>query len=110
LLAYGGYLIVTGDCTISGNAQRHVLAGQNSILTYVSGTTVALSGTRNWSVEGLTAITGAVIQFNTTSVTGSATGKRYSVTSNGVILGTSANVNFWPGNVAGTTGTGGVYG
>ena len=40
---------------------------------------------------------------------GSATGKRYEATTNGVISTGGAAPTYFPGNVAGTTGSGGQY-
>jgi hypothetical protein len=41
--------------------------------------------------------------------TGAATGKRYDVTENGVISTAGGGANYFPGNAAGTTATGGQY-
>lgn len=40
---------------------------------------------------------------------GTATGRRYQIHTNGIILGTNGDENFFPGSVAGTTATGGQY-
>jgi hypothetical protein len=47
----------------------------------------------------------------TTSFTGAATGKRYTVTDNSTIRTSGSGENFLPGNAAGTanTATGGYY-
>jgi len=45
-----------------------------------------------------------------TSFTGfGATGPKYSVSGNGIVNANGGGVNYWPGNVAGTTVTGGQY-
>lgn len=70
--------------------------------------TINIYGIRNyaqaWAKAGNVAF-GNVIN---TTINGSATGKRYNVTGNAV-LQTAAGANFFPGNIAGTTSTGGQY-
>ena len=49
------------------------------------------------------------IYVNGAAFAGAATGKRYLIQANGVSNGSGGNVNFFPGDVAGTTDTGGQY-
>lgn len=51
----------------------------------------------------------ASIFANGMTFTGSATGNRYDVTTNGVIDTNGGGANFFPGNAAGSTATGGQY-
>lgn len=97
--------------TISGSAAIHLysLGGGFLTLTGVTGKTVTISGNPNFSSFAYAARTG-IIQAGSTYVvfSGSATGKRYEVIENGVIAATTST-SYFPGNVAGTTTTGGQY-
>lgn len=97
--------------TISGSAAIHLysLGGGFLTLTGVTGKTVTISGNPNFSSFAYAARTG-IIQAGSTYVvfSGSATGKRYEVIENGVIAATTST-SYFPGNVAGTTATGGQY-
>jgi hypothetical protein len=55
------------------------------------------------------AIAGGVANWSAITFAGSATGKRFDAALNGVINVNGAGVNFLPGSVAGTTGSGGQY-
>jgi IMP dehydrogenase/GMP reductase len=50
------------------------------------------------------------IMVNTTAtITGTATGQRYYVSGNSTIHVVNNDANFFPGNVNGSTATGGIY-
>ena len=92
--------------TISGAAAGHINLYGGAMIG-----TAAITGT----VTGTPAIgtfcscnmtTNAT--FNSMTYTGSATGTRYSVTSNSVLL-CGGSSTFFPGNVSGSTATGGQY-
>lgn len=97
-----------GDYTISGDTGNHMLANVTGMIA-ISGVTITLSGTRAWSGAGLSAQAGGQISFWDTTISGSATGTRYSATLNGVINTFGGGASYWPGDVAGTTATGGQY-
>ncbi|MBI3788054.1 MAG: hypothetical protein HY276_07340 [Ignavibacteriales bacterium] len=103
----GGRIRVAGNYTISGGAYRHVHVrfGGEIELQYV---TVTLTGTPNFSVfvEVSACASGA---FYSLTFSGSATGSRYRVDVNGVISTFGGGANYFPGNAAGTTATGGQY-
>lgn len=97
-----------GNYTISGNAVDHMLATVGGKIV-ISSITITLSGTPAWSGNGLNAQATGLISIFGTTLSGSATGKRYSVTLNGVINTFGGGANYWPGDVAGTTAAGGQY-
>ena len=103
-------ITLSANYTISGNAQVHIYAINGGIVTYSSGMTVTLTGTPAFSnAFVLTDILGVARAQNIT-YSGSATGKRYSATLNGVIQTYSGgNATYFPGSVAGTYATGGQY-
>ncbi len=93
-----------GNYSITGAANSHFSADFfGSILCY--GRTLTISGTPAFVGQFATAATGSIYLAGNT-YTGSATGKRYTVSMNGVL--NSGGVTL-PGNVAGTTATGGQY-
>lgn len=105
-----GILNATGNYTISGGAQDHILLQQYG--QYIaSGNTVTLSGTPAFSGQFLNIIGGQATMFSVT-FSGAATGKRYTVTLNGVInsFGAGTSSTYFPGNSNGTTATGGQQG
>ncbi len=97
--------------TISGSAAIHLysLGGGFLTLTSVTGKTVTISGNPNFSIFAYAARTGIIQAGSTYAIfSGSATGKRYEVVENGVIAATTST-SYFPGNIAGTTSTGGQY-
>ena len=89
---------------ISGGAAVHWVANAGGYL--VAGAAVTLIGTPNFSAEFAVATRVALIENVGSSFSGSATGKRYDANLNGVIL---LEGLILPGNVAGTTSSGGQY-
>lgn len=101
--------VTTGsNYEISGNCQFHVQAQTTGIID-ISGRTVTLSGTPNWTSRF--AQVGAIGYLAAVSMTftGSATGKRFVAADNGVISVGGAASTYFPGDVAGTVATGGIY-
>ncbi len=89
---------------ISGGAAVHWVANAGGYLTFAAA--VTLTGTPAFAAEFALATRVALIELAGGSFTGAATGKRYDVNLNGVILSSGLTL---PGNVAGTTATGGQY-
>ena len=97
-----------GDYTISGGALAHIGMGdmgQHSLI----GVTVTLTGTPAFANAFIDAV--GPCQLDTTVMTfpGAATGKRYSAVDNAFINTSGGGANYFPGNAAGTTATGGQY-
>lgn len=93
--------------TINGNATYHffALASGSRIR---GGTSVTLTGTPAFA--GAFAYATGLGQIRSTGTfTGSATGQRYLADTNGVIDANGNGVNYFPGDVAGATATGGQY-
>ena len=105
----GGLVEAISNYTIVGSAaSAHVSVGLCGVAR-VSARTVTLTGSPAFSPFVLGTTAGmAVLSGNTFS--GAATGKRYDVTLNAGVNVTGAGVNYLPGDVAGTTATGGQYG
>lgn len=105
-IIYGDY--GTGAYRISGGTQAHFYAatgGQHSIRA----TTITLTGTPAFSLGFAYLESLSIGQFDGLTFSGSATGPRYSLTTNSVIQTYGAGASYFPGNSAGSIGTGGQY-
>lgn len=103
----GGRLIASGPFTISGSATGAFLVRSGGYFT-MADRAVTITGTPALGIF-LNVQTTAVANVISATFTGSATGKRYNVLSNGVIETNGAATTFLPGDVVGTTATGGQY-
>lgn len=103
-----GSVTATGNYTISGGAATHFNSVSGAIR--IQSRTVTLSNTPAFSTAFCqTLISGlATVNGNTYSGTG-ATGVRYDITLNGAVYTAGGGANYFPGNAAGTTATGGQY-
>lgn len=104
-----GTVLVSANYTIDGSpGSYHLFA---SYLSYVdiSARTITLTGTPNWPSAFVGVTGGAVFKANSNTYTGLATGARYSATLNAVINTIGGGANYFPGNSAGSTATGGQY-
>lgn len=96
--------------TISGGAATHLTMNQSCMINYAVAVTITLTGTPAFSSAFVNIIrcstwsTGGGVTFS-----GSATGVRYSVSLNGVLDTGGGGANFFPGNSAGSSATGGQY-
>jgi hypothetical protein len=96
-------------CKISGS-KGFMFQGQ-------SGGSLYMAATCNLIVVGSPTFTDTVYMQDRSgiyvdsgaSITGSATGTRYGMSSNSVVLANGAGVNFFPGTVSGVTSTGAQY-
>lgn len=108
LSSSGGVMEVTAGYTISGNgAGGHMRAWRGGTILN-AGFTHTLTGTPAFGTYAL-AQTGSLIIAESTTFSGSGTGTRYSATENGVIFTAGAGATYFPGNVAGSTASGGQY-
>lgn len=108
-LARGGRFLSTNQAhTISGSSHGFIAAYAGSTFLMQS-VTIAVTGSPNFLVACAVAESASHLQFNAASFSGAATGKRYSATLNGVIQTSGGGASFFPGDVAGTTATGGQY-
>lgn len=106
----GGYIqALNSSYTITGNAGfAHVWAANNGTAA-IEGSTVTITGTPTITAFAM-ATTGGYIQFNNTmSFVGSFTGKKFDIQTYGKIASSNQGVNFLPGSLAGTVGSGGSY-
>jgi hypothetical protein len=100
-------IVFTQDYTVSGGARRH-LALSGAVFASGSNRTITLTGTPAFTEFCLVA-DGAAVSLWNLAIAGAATGKRYAATTAGVINLFGKPAAFLPGDVAGTTASGGVY-
>lgn len=104
-----GTIECVGNYAVSGGSQFHGYADTGGILTG-SGKTATLSGTPNFSNSFVSSTILSVIQWIGYTFAGTgATGKRYTGINNAVINTSGGGANYFPGDVAGSVATGGIY-
>ena len=95
--------------TISAGAAHHVRAASSSFIN-ISGANVTVGASLTFSTAFARARFASVLVANSiTFSTTTATGTRYDIDGNGVIHTGGGGANYFPGNAAGTTATGGQY-
>lgn len=105
---YYGRVEAVGNYKISGSAQAHEIANRLGSVV-VASRTITITGTPSFSSSYSSVSTlGYILNYSST-FSGSAAGKRYSATLNGVIDVLGASSTYLPGDVSGTTATGGQY-
>jgi hypothetical protein len=111
-----GYIRFFGNYSITGSASYHILNTVGSVVIISSAsstdpTTITLTGTPNFSTAFASLSRNSTLLANSTALTfsGAATGTRYSVTLNSVLDTSGGGATYLPGDVAGTTATGGQY-
>lgn len=106
----GGWIVATGNYTISAGAYTHMFAQRGG--SFLPGGTigVTISGTPAFSGAFAYSYRIGVIVYNSNYTwTGSATGTRYVASSNGIIDAAGLGTTWLPGNGAGSTSYGGQY-
>jgi hypothetical protein len=104
----GGFVNATDNYSISGGAAVHWACYDGSILA-VSAKTVTITGTPAFGVAFALAARCGSLGVNANTFSGAATGPRFSASLNGVIDTVGGGATYLPGNVAGSTATGGQY-
>ncbi|MBE9239687.1 hypothetical protein [Synechocystis salina] len=109
IMITNGTVNVINNYTISGGAFEHILS-QGGVSVYQAlSKVITITNTPFFSGQFISAnTTGSVIAY-LVNFSGSATGKRYDVATNGVINTYGGGVSYFPGNTSGTEATGGRY-
>jgi hypothetical protein len=97
----GGVVNLDADYTISGGAAAHMDAGGGSQWVNVA-KTITLTGTPAFSTAFAVFTTGAIIQCNAVTFSGSATGARYAASNGGIINTLGSGASYLPGNASGS--------
>jgi hypothetical protein len=104
--SYGGIILVMSTTlTFKGNISLALSASSGLIEILYS--TITLDSVPSFSTFASADLLSSIKILGTT-ITGTATGKRYSASKNSVIY-TGSGATFLPGDVAGTVETGGIY-
>jgi hypothetical protein len=103
-----GMVIIQGNYSVVGSATDHLVSVAGGCVRVDATTTVTVTGTPNFTAQFASASAGNMEVYNAT-FSGAATGKRYTIQVNGTIATSNGGANFFPGNAAGTTATGGQY-
>lgn len=108
IAARGGLIEFSANYDIVGGASYHWFctdAGSNIVAQVI---TITLTGTPAFSIF-VVAETPSFVLANGNTFSGAATGTRYLAVLNGVIQTGGGGATYFPGNVAGSTATGGQY-
>lgn len=104
----GGQFRISANYEIVNNFSRHLYCERHAQLIVNNLVTVTLTGTP--AIAGAYAVVNDLSYVNYTPViVGGAAGKRYDVSANGILNVNGGGATYLPGDVAGTTGTGGQY-
>jgi hypothetical protein len=108
-ITLGGYLENLAAWTISGSCMRFLYVNRAGFFQCNTALTYTLTGTPNWSGNfvQMTNLGGAF--WGQATFSGACTGKRYLMELNAVMNTNGGGANYFPGDVAGTTATGGQY-
>lgn len=109
-----GRIDAVGDYTIDGIGAGgyHIFVDTNSYFIYnVTATLTITAGAKAWSQFAYASSTGILFCWSpTVTITGGVnTGQRYYADLNSVIMTGGGGPNYFPGNVAGATASGGQY-
>lgn len=105
----GGVVSIEGNYSIVGGATAHWQIDTGGSLRMFS-LTCTVTGTPAFTNGFCYALIGGNVYTASNTFTGAATGPRFQVILNGAVVVSGAGVNVFPGSVAGTVATGGVYG
>jgi hypothetical protein len=103
----GGRLECIGNYVISAGAASHWVVVNAQIR--VQSKTITIVGTPAFTTFFADAARIGLMLVNANTFSGSATGARYSIVENSVIMTGGAGATYLPGNAAGSTATGGQY-
>lgn len=103
----GGVITAIGPVTLTGTCQAALAAEFNGVV-WVNAQVLTVSGLSTVLAFALTDNSGA-IQAQGVTFVGSATGPRYNAIINGTIVTGGGGANYFPGNSAGSTSSGGQY-
>ena len=104
----GGYISLEASYTVAATGGlRHFSAAQGGVI-HAEGITITLLSAPVFTDSFAFGANNASLLLPTLTFSGTATGKKYYATSNGVIDTRTANINYLPGTVPGNT-TNGIY-
>jgi hypothetical protein len=105
----GGFLNIDADYSITGGGVTHWNVGNAGLIFIQNPHTITLTGTPAYTGSFASAVLGGTLFVGGQTFSGAATGQRFNASLNGIIATGGGGINYFPGNVAGTTSTGGQY-
>jgi hypothetical protein len=108
---YGGIIQIQGDYSITGAAASHFYSQYGGLIRSLSTspTTITITGTPAFSTAFALSDSGGLMQAFALTFSGGTTGQRYNSSQNSIINTGGGGANYFPGNSAGATATGGLY-
>ena len=110
--APGASIVAAGNYSITGNAIAHAVASSPGSKADLTSYQATIASARAYTYFVYASRGGAVIAFGWTATgagVAGTTGQRYLADANGLIYTGSASATFFPGNVLGSTSTGGQF-
>lgn len=109
LTAIGGIVTINAGCVIDGGVYGTAINAANGAQIGIAGN-MTVSGTPAFNVAFLQMNSCATLGvFSGATISGAATGTRYTVSTNAVCTVNGAGGNYFPGSGAGATASGGQY-
>lgn len=109
LTALGGVVAITTGCIIAGGVYAAAFNGSNNGQFSLSGL-ITVTGTPAFNSAFVLLNNCATLGvYSGATISGAATGTRYSITRNAVCDVNGSGANYFPGSGPGTTATGGIY-
>ena len=106
----GGSIKIQNQYRITGGASAHYLSQGGTIQNSFSGAIVLTNIPEFTGAFAIASFSGSnIIAVAGSSFSGVATGIKYTATINSAIVVNAAGINYFPGDAAGTTATGGLY-
>lgn len=109
LSQYGARINLFSSYKISGGTGSHFNASDHGQITQTGFPTVTVTGTPAFGSSFANTGLLGLLDVGNISFSGSATGQRYFANLNAVINSNAGGANYFPGNSAGGTATGGLY-
>lgn len=104
-----GIALAVDSYTIIGGAQRHFNSNTFGFIGASGSPTATVTGTPAFSSEFAFASISSLIDAHVMTFSGAATGKRYTATLLSNIYTNGGGASFFPGSVAGSVATSGIY-
>ena len=104
-------VIITGNYSISGGGSAHIQCATGGNIYYSGTPTLTVSASVSITTFANCLVLGSIDYRGVTITLGAftVTGTRYSATQNAVIRSNGGGANYFPGTIAGSTATGGLY-
>jgi hypothetical protein len=113
-----GFLLLYGTCSYSGNGYIFLTSTNGSVIflgytdvnnTYSLALTISATPSFSGAFCQSTNSSSIIVTPSVTTITGAATGSRYSSNYSSLINTQGSGVNYFPGNAVGFVGNGGAY-